>query len=88
MIKYQDKIEVMREKDFKQFEVLKDKLKNLKFTSEDMDYEIIRLGKDRDRRKRNFRREIEDMEINIDGMKNWEQGKRGEINEVKKEIQK
>lgn len=60
----------MREKDFKQFEVLKDKLKNLKFTSEDMDYEIIRLGKDRDRRKRNFRREIEDMEINIDGMKN------------------
>ena len=88
MIKYQDKIEKMRDQDFKEFENLKDRLKNLKFTSEDMDYEIIRLGKDRDRKKRNFRREVEDMEINLDGMKNWEKAKRDQINDVKKEMQK
>lgn len=88
MIKYQDKIEIMREKDYKEFEVLKNKLKNLKYESEDMDYELIRLGKDRDRRKRYLCREIEDMEINIYGMKNWEHDKRDQIKEVRKEIQK
>lgn len=68
MIMYQDEIERMREKDFKEYEELKEHLKNLRGDSEDMDYELIRLSKKTHNKR--LIREIEDMEINIDGMKN------------------
>lgn len=66
MLRYQDKIEKLREKDNQEFEDLKEMLKNLKSQSTDMDYELIRLAKERDRKKKNWKYDIVDMELNIE----------------------
>ena len=83
MIQYQDQIEVMRDQDFNTFEQMKQSLKMLKEDSVKKDYQIIRMAKQHTINQRRFKREICDMEINIDGIKNCEKSKRDEIVQAK-----
>ncbi|CAI2381862.1 unnamed protein product [Moneuplotes crassus] len=87
MLQYQDCVETMRENDEIELEQLKKMLKNLKGNSEDMDYELIRLAKARDRRKKNLKYQIEDVEADICNVKRTEGDKRQEIYQAKKELQ-
>lgn len=87
MCKCQTKIEKMREKDSKELQMIKETLKNLKEHSEDMDYELIRLAKAKDRKRKNLRYEVEDMDLQIHNMKNSESEKKKEIQTYNKELQ-
>ena len=88
MIRYQDRIEKLREEDEEELSYLKETLKNLKSNSEDMDYDLIRLGKARDRKKKKLRYDVEDMELNIYNIKRTEGDKKTEIKQAKMELQK
>jgi len=88
MVKYQDCIEQLREEDAEELEQLKKMLKNLKNKSEDMDYEMIRLAKTREQRKKKLRYEVEDMELNIYNIKKTETHKKNELCDAQKELQK
>lgn len=87
MLSNQDKIENLREQDASELENLKQMLKNLKENTEDIDYEMIRLAKDRDRRKKKLKYACEDMEVDIETVKKSEAEKKTELALAKRELQ-
>jgi hypothetical protein len=88
MFRYQDKIERLREKDNQQFLDLKEMLKGLKESAEDMDYELLRMAKNYDKAKKRWKNEVDDMEWDIHLIKNGEDEKRREIADAKKHLQR
>jgi hypothetical protein len=87
MIQNQDKIEKLREQDASELDYLKQMLKDLKENTENMDYELIRLGKDRDRKKKNLKYQCEETEVDIDIVKKSEGEKKTELCLAKRELQ-
>ena len=87
MIQNQDKIEKLREQDASELDYLKKMLKDLKENTENMDYELIRLGKDRDRKKKNLKYQCEETEVDVHIIKRSEGDKKTELCLARRELQ-
>jgi hypothetical protein len=87
MVQNQDKIEKLREQDASELDYLKQMLKDLKENTENMDYELIRLGKDRDRKKKNLKNQCEETEVDVHIIKRSEGDKKTELCLARRELQ-